>query len=104
MFVPIVLTRIEEWDDQSRGRIDARKIRPALSVAAGARHGKIRELVRAAMLPWNNVVNMKGHEGQRFLWEPTVFAAVPRALPNQFAQGSIHQDKLCRARAERALA
>jgi hypothetical protein len=104
VLVPVVAPRIEEWNDVPGARIDAREVWPPLSIAASARHGKIRGLIRAAVLAWNNVVNVKCRDRQRFLRDPAIFATIPRPLPNQFAESGIHQDKLCRASAERAFA
>jgi hypothetical protein len=55
------------------------------------------------MLPRDDVVNMKGHKRQGGLGQKTVFAAITRSLADQIAESSVHQDKLCLARADRAL-
>jgi hypothetical protein len=63
VFLPYVGTRIEQWGDRPRGRIDSAQIRAFPPIAFEAREGKVAAHGVAAVLARQDMVNMDGTRG-----------------------------------------
>lgn len=99
---PLVPPRMKEPHKFLGDRIDACQVRPLVEVVLVTGQGQIAWRIRTTMLTGNDVFDVEGEERVIVLMELAVFAALPRALPDQFSRGSVHHEE-ARSRA-RALA
>ena len=58
VFLPHMGTRIEQWGDRTRRRIDSAQIRAFPPIAFEAREGEVAAHGVAAVLAWQDMVNM----------------------------------------------
>jgi hypothetical protein len=103
VLVPRLASRIEEPDDAPGLRIDPREIRPFVQVAVIAGEGEVIGVVGAAVLPGDDVLDVKRDERDVLLQQPTVFAAPPSPRSNEIADGSRRHAPEARTSAPRAL-
>ena len=95
MFAPFMRTRMKQGDELTvhvRGQI-----RSLVKVAPMARERKIGLVVRAAMLPGDDVFDVESDERQFVLMASAVFTAVPRAVTDEAAERSINRHTLTRS-------
>lgn len=104
MVVPRLAAGMEKRLDGSRLGVDAREVRALVEVALLASEGEVRLVVRPAVLPWDDVLELVGDERLVFLAGAAVFAAILGPLPDELADGGRdHADDLL-SKTERALA
>ena len=75
---------------------------PCLLIAFGAGKAKIVCVVGAAMLPGDDVFNVKGLELVLVLMEPAVFTAAAGPLPGEGSEDFVHHSPLDAASSWRA--
>ena len=79
VFLPHVDTRIEQWGDHTRGRIDSAQIRAFSPIAFEACEREVAAHGVATVLARQDMVNMMG-QGDIVLMQQTVFAPLLRSL------------------------
>src|SRR6186713_2177344 len=89
MPVPVLSARIKETDDFSSDRIDCREIWPLVQIARHTRERQVRRGVTAAMLPRDDVLDLKGKIVESFR-HPAVFAPVLSPRANGFDDIRFH--------------
>lgn len=92
VFLPHVGTRIEQWGDRPRGRIDSAQIRAFPPIAVEARQGKVATHGVATVLAWQDVVNMMG-QGDIILMQQAVLALSLRPLSDAPTQRDGNVDR-----------
>lgn len=90
MFVPIILPWMKQPFGLFRDWIDARKIRPFQQIAKLAREREVFQVVPAAMLCRNDVLDMERAVRLVLLFESAIFATVAGARPDLLPQGWPH--------------
>src|SRR5712691_8180025 len=70
--------------------IYTRQICPLVQIAVNTRHGKVLEIITAAVNPWNYVLDMKRRQWGISLKQPTVLATIARALSNAGSGRRVH--------------
>ena len=70
--------------------IDAAQVGALVRIAAMAGKGEVSDLIGNLMLPGNHVLDMKGHKGNRVLWQKAILTAVARAKHDLAARFYIH--------------
>src|SRR5688500_5971928 len=88
------------WEDRHGGTSGV----ACLSLPSLAREAKVEQVVVAAVLLRDDVLDVEGDERLGRLREAAIFATVESPLPDVASRGGIHQAFGCRARTERALA
>ena len=88
MLRPSLRARMEQGNNQPRLRIDSRQVRALVQITMMTSQREIRRVGRAAVLSWNNVLDVVS--GELALAHPAVFATTSGALPNESAQCVIH--------------
>jgi hypothetical protein len=91
---PPLAPQVEQGCQFARYWVDAREIRSLVAIAMMARKRKIIGMVATAMLPGNDVLDVKPEERFVFLMEAAIFAAMARTGPDELPCGGIHQ-RLC---------
>jgi len=77
MIVPQVPTRVEQRDDAAGVGVDGRDVWSLLQVATHTAEAEVLELVGAAVLPTDDVIDLVGQQG-RSLRQPAVLARALR--------------------------
>ena len=85
MMMPIVAARMEELDDLVRAGVDAGKVRAFMMIAVMASKGEIGGLIASAVLPGNDVFNVKRCEHTVRFGEHAILTSIPRAEPDLYA-------------------
>ena len=88
---PFIMPRMEEARDLSRIRINPGKIGALVAIALRAGESQIFQIIGAAMLTGDDVVDMKSQGGMS-LRQPTVFTAFASPLAHELPGGVVHQD------------
>jgi hypothetical protein len=81
---------MEKRDNTSRFRIDSREVGALVQIAPIAGQRKIRWIIVAAMLPGDNVLDVKGRRRHRRLRKMTVLASLTGPVMNQLSNGRVH--------------
>ena len=103
MFIPIIQSRMKQACQFFGLRIQPGKICSFVQIAVMAGKRKIVRRVFAAMLAWNDMLDVK-QQRLLFLPQPAILTTILRALPNPLAQLGVHQAIFAWARIRRALA
>lgn len=90
MVLPDLNSWVEQGDNLASFIVNAGEVRTFVKTASVAGKGKVVGIVAPAMLPRNDVVEMKGPKRGFTLRQPAVFAATSSALPYQGADGTVH--------------
>lgn len=90
VFLPALRPRIEKHLDSARFRINRCHIRTFVPVAVWTRQGKIRGLLRTAMLPRGNVFDVEANSGHYRLRQTTVLTCVEGAVTNKLPDRCVH--------------
>lgn len=93
MIRPLFTARVEQRRHLARVGINAAKVRAFLVIALRAGEREIRRVIRAAMLPGDDVFDVKT-EGGSGLRETAVFAALSGPLAHELADGAVHSGRL----------
>jgi hypothetical protein len=89
MGMPIMATRVEQWDYLFCFGIDPGDIWPFVVVAGKARQAKVISMGRPAVFPGDDMVNFKGAAIVR-LQNLAVFTTVIGSCPNEFSERAVH--------------
>ncbi len=90
MFRPNLCPRIEKNDRPSRFAVNAAEVRRFRQIAPNARPGQILQVVRAAVLPRDDVLDLVTPKRSMFLPQPAVFTAVVGPFLDSPARRGIH--------------
>jgi hypothetical protein len=71
-------------------RVDARDVWALVKIAARAGETQVRWILMAAVLPGDDVLDVKLREGLVLVRKPTVFARIPCPLLNESPSRGIH--------------
>lgn len=90
MRLPFLLPGMEQRDDLARVRINSRQIRPLMPIAPVAGQSQVLKVIVAAMLPGNDVFDMKAEERLVRLVEVAILAAISRAIAYKVGCSNVH--------------
>lgn len=90
VFRPLVPARMEEANNRRRQGIDSGEIRTFVGVASVAGEGEVVRGSGTAMLPRDDVLDVKSRVWNRVLRKPAVFAPVCGTVAHQFANERCH--------------
>jgi len=90
---PAVFARVKQPHYLTAVGIDTSYIRPFVAVAIVASESEIAFGTLSAMLPRDDVVDLKWQVVE-MLWHLTVFAGPSSALPNVLLKGAVHGEFL----------
>ena len=93
---------MEEDRHKASLRIDRREIGPFMQIAAIASQRKVGGIIAAAMLPCNNMLDVKRRKRYGCLWQVAVFASLASAAANEIANSGVHHLAVRLARTMRA--
>src|SRR5206468_3150017 len=96
MIFPSVASRMKEPRDLPGLGINPSEVRALMEIALRAGEREIVRIVRAAVLPGDDVFDVKTESGKLFR-QTTIFAAVSGALPDKLAGHRVHQAGLSSA-------
>lgn len=85
---------MKEPHEFPRSRISSSNVRTFVPVAVKAGQSEIFESSYTAMLPGNNVIDMKRHRINRG-WQATIFATAMRSFPDAPDQVLVHEPGPC---------
>lgn len=95
MLFPGVTSRMKEFDHISRVRIDSGQVRTFVEVTLMTREGEVLGVVRSAVFPGHDVLDVKAKDRIILLVNPAVFTAISGELPDTFSKTFVHQSPVC---------
>ena len=90
MILPRVLSGMEQGDQSTGIRVNAGNVGAFVEVTACAGQAKVRGIVTAAVLPGNNMFDVKRGKWLILLSQPAVFADILGTLLHECASRRIH--------------
>jgi hypothetical protein len=85
MAVPILPPRVEKYHHLSADDIDSAEIWTFAEITPDARQRQIVQIVGAAVLEWNDVLDLMMPQEHMLLPQPTVFTTVARSFLDRVA-------------------
>ncbi len=100
MLAPPIATWIEQRSDLTSLGINPSEVAPFVQIAVGAGQSQVAEIIVAAVLARDDVLNLQRNERRIGLSVLTIFAAVTRSGPHGGTRGGIHRSRLAGGNAE----
>ena len=88
---PAVAPRMEQFRHSLGLGVNAGQVRSFVQVAINARQSQILQIVRAAMNPWDDVLNVKRRQWRVVLVQQAIFATMASTLPDPGSRARAHR-------------